>query len=733
MPKKEIDEDRARRKELLEQKKAARKAEREKAEALAAEATALQPQQSAKHTVSSSSQNHTAVASDGGGDDATHIVLTQLPVDALHVVCSMLSAADLGRVTATCPQLLRLLTSARTLYLQSRLGGCPCAIISQQYHLHLCTSEEDARNVWTDALSAGGDTGRLVSASSTPKSSVLTNETVRNALPFCGYARFLEEVVSGYALLKSNNNDDEDRVRLPNFVQGRMASASPEHSLVRVGGDGTHCGPGGSGVAAQGVGKRGQLGLGQRRDSATFSRLRYGIGYNPSLRIVQVAAGGGLVRVAHSLLLTDTGRVLSFGTGQYGALGHGFSAAKQLPDVLQPTFIQALAHVRCVCIAAGELHSAAVTADADLYTWGDGFCGQLGHGDKRPCVLPKQVVMGGLDEECISNVTCGSRHTIAVTETNQCYSWGLGHFGVLGRSYTPFEYDADAAVVALGGMPGADNENGADHAANVDVERDAAAELAAHLDLIANLTLDDSSDQCIPMIIEPLQTVKIIGASAGHRHSLLLDDQGYLYSCGAGGSGCLGHGDTESHMFPCRIQAFDDESNTGGSSSHADNGNVRVCIRQMSAGVDMSMAVCTAGRVYAWGKTDRGRIGLGLAKSFVTLPRRVYWSDSDNNADSDSPKAVDVECGYVHSLIVGLNGTLHVCGAVGVDGQDDGQFFRTGGDEPDVLKGGRPIPVPGLNIWHRTAEPKEEQKKKERWQKLGKYEVKGRSKMLSDE
>jgi alpha-tubulin suppressor-like RCC1 family protein len=29
-----------------------------------------------------------------------------------------------------------------------------------------------------------------------------------------------------------------------------------------------------------------------------------------------------------------------------------------------------LSGVRCVCIAAGELHSAAVTVDGDLYCWG---------------------------------------------------------------------------------------------------------------------------------------------------------------------------------------------------------------------------------------------------------------------------------------------------------------------------------------------------------------------------
>ena len=91
------------------------------------------------------------------------------------------------------------------------------------------------------------------------------------------------------------------------------------------------------------------------------------------VRIVQVAAGGGLVRDAHSLLLTSTGRVLSFGSAQYGQLGHGFDAGKQLSDCLRPRYIEALKHEKCICVAAGELHSGAVTADGDVYTWGEGW------------------------------------------------------------------------------------------------------------------------------------------------------------------------------------------------------------------------------------------------------------------------------------------------------------------------------------------------------------------------
>lgn len=148
------------------------------------------------------------------------------------------------------------------------------------------------------------------------------------------------------------------------------------------------------------------------------------------------------------------------------------------------------------------------------------------------------------------------------------------------------------------------------------------------------------------------------------------------------------------------------------------NENIR--IMQMSAGVDISMAVMTTGDVFAWGKTDGGRNGLGMSNGIVTVPRRVVLPCSNG----ESVKAVDVDCGYVHSIIVALDGTIHVCGYVGIDGEDDGAS-----EEADA---GKPLQVPDFNIWHRLAAPRAHVKSQERWKKYGKYELKGRSKMLGE-
>lgn len=90
---------------------------------------------------------------------------------------------------------------------------------------------------------------------------------------------------------------------------------------------------------------------------------------------------------------------------------------------------------------------------------------------------------------------------------------------------------------------------------------------------------------------------------------------------------------------------------------------------QISAGVDISMAVSTTGDVYSWGKSGGGRIGLNTHDDIVRFPQQVDVKNSKGN----NVKAVDVECGYVHSMIVGCDGSLYMCGGVGTDGDEDGQ------------------------------------------------------------
>lgn len=57
----------------------------------------------------------------------------------------------------------------------------------------------------------------------------------------------------------------------------------------------------------------------------------------------------------------------------------------------RPRVIESLRGVEVVDIAAGGAHSACITASGELYTWGKGRYGRLGHGDSEDQLKPKLV------------------------------------------------------------------------------------------------------------------------------------------------------------------------------------------------------------------------------------------------------------------------------------------------------------------------------------------------------
>lgn len=57
----------------------------------------------------------------------------------------------------------------------------------------------------------------------------------------------------------------------------------------------------------------------------------------------------------------------------------------------RPRIIESLRGKDVVDVACGGAHSAAITASGELYTWGKGRYGRLGHGDSDDQLKPKFV------------------------------------------------------------------------------------------------------------------------------------------------------------------------------------------------------------------------------------------------------------------------------------------------------------------------------------------------------
>eukprot|EP00794_Sanderia_malayensis_P012026 gene12026-13267_t len=171
-------------------------------------------------------------------------------------------------------------------------------------------------------------------------------------------------------------------------------------------------------VYSWGDNKYGQLGTGEERD---FSTTPTEVSSLSQLPIYLLAAGG-----AHSFVLTISGTLFGWGKNQFGQLGLGDEEDRKVPTcvkVLKSKF------VRYVC--CGEEHTAALTKEGRVFTFGCGNKGQLGHNKDEKVANPKQVVeLMGND---VTQVACGRWHTLAyIQKTGRLYAFGHNKFGQLG-------------------------------------------------------------------------------------------------------------------------------------------------------------------------------------------------------------------------------------------------------------------------------------------------------------
>jgi alpha-tubulin suppressor-like RCC1 family protein len=132
-----------------------------------------------------------------------------------------------------------------------------------------------------------------------------------------------------------------------------------------------------------------------------------------SIRVSKVACGE-----AHRLLLTTGGSVYAFGDGKFGRLGLGDERASGVARC-----VVSLASRRCVDIAVGAYHSAAVVDDGRLLTWGHGKYGQLGHGTQDNEFVPREV--GAVGQHRIVRVVASTMFTAALTVNGDVYTCGF--------------------------------------------------------------------------------------------------------------------------------------------------------------------------------------------------------------------------------------------------------------------------------------------------------------------
>ncbi|XP_062242430.1 probable E3 ubiquitin-protein ligase HERC1 isoform X5 [Platichthys flesus] len=324
------------------------------------------------------------------------------------------------------------------------------------------------------------------------------------------------------------------------ILQPKMASSFADAQTIEAGQYCTFVISSDGSVRACGKGSYGRLGLGDSNNQSTLKKLTF----EPHRAIKKVSSSKG--SDGHTLAFTTEGEVFSWGDGDYGKLGHGNSSTQKYPKLIQGP----LQGKVVVCVSAGYRHSAAVSEDGELYTWGEGDFGRLGHGDSNSRNIPTLVK----DISNVGEVSCGSSHTIALSKDGRTvWSFGGGDNGKLGHGDTNRVYK--------------------------------------------------------PKVVEALQGMFIRKVCAGSQSSLALTSTGQVYAWGCGA--CLGCGSSEATAL--RPKLLEELATTR--------------VVDISIGDSHCLALSHDNEVYAWGNNSMGQCGQGNSTGPITKPKKVVSLD----------------------------------------------------------------------------------------------------------
>jgi len=130
----------------------------------------------------------------------------------------------------------------------------------------------------------------------------------------------------------------------------------------------------------------------------------------------------GLARVCmiaegypHGMALDADGQVWIW--GDHWPLAHNAPPPETVPPP-RNLGLAAFAGEKAVFVAAGWHYAAVVTAQGELWTWGRGLCGNLGHGDHERRALPTLVGAGQASPWAgsrVRTVSCGDDNTLVLT------------------------------------------------------------------------------------------------------------------------------------------------------------------------------------------------------------------------------------------------------------------------------------------------------------------------------
>ncbi|XP_064624629.1 serine/threonine-protein kinase Nek8-like [Lineus longissimus] len=150
-------------------------------------------------------------------------------------------------------------------------------------------------------------------------------------------------------------------------------------------------------------------------------------------------------------------------------------------------------------------------------------------------------------------------------------------------------------------------------------------------------SMDQPLQSFIPRYLEGQSGVTIQHVSCGDLFTACLTDRGILMTFGSGANGCLGHGNTHDVTQAKIVEAL-----------------LGYEVVNVSCGASHVLAVTNEHELFAWGRGESGRLGLGSNQSFPS-PQPVPIPDQFQ------PRSV--HCGVDCSVVITVDKKMLCCGS----------------------------------------------------------------------
>ncbi|XP_041350104.1 uncharacterized protein LOC121369224 isoform X2 [Gigantopelta aegis] len=312
----------------------------------------------------------------------------------------------------------------------------------------------------------------------------------------------------------------------------------------------------------------------------------------------------------HTVVITNQG-VYGWGCSRYGQVGVGTTHSYS-----RPMLIETLASETCVSVDCGQYHTLVLTADSQLYSWGWGVHGQLGHSDPEDRLVP--TLIKTLSGKNIVRIAAGYCHSLALTEQGDLYVFGCGYFGQLGlgnnlKQSTPVRlHTVDEPITAIGAKyftsivvtAGNHVYTWGCHPCGLRYSAQIVRRSRQH-----GQPLRDPIDSFLaPTLVDTIYVNgNITQVASGSLHCILLTTEGEVYTWGHNMDGQLGTGTKQEEKQPKMLTKINDRH-----------------IVMVKSGGEFNVAMDTNNQILVWGKNDMGQLGMQLPENSESSRQKLH-------------------------------------------------------------------------------------------------------------